>query len=108
VAPGDFPFLARVAGHDDSEVLHFQALLDALAGGRDAARELADGFALGYGRATAPLAAMAELRDLVGRLLPWVTVEVEEEDGAGVVWLRLCGPDAFKGFLRRRLAKNGR
>jgi hypothetical protein len=103
VRPEDFPFVDRVSGHDDTDILRTQELLERLIRQARAVRELDDGYS--FERAWDE-EACAEAEEFSAKLRAFtaaaeVTVAGGREIDALCVSVR--GPEALKDALTRRV-----
>lgn len=66
-------------------------------------KELPDGYAFRYATEDGTWLRAAEYVDLERRCCPFFGFALEQEPGAGSVWLRLTGSDDVKAFLATQI-----
>lgn len=103
LSPKDFPFVDRVTGHDDSEVLRTAELAHQLVTQAHTFEELNDGFAFRYPFSDERMAQAQEYGEVLRRFIDAARVQVERD--ADGMCIRIQGPEALKDSLARRLAQ---
>lgn len=108
VGPGDFPFLDRIAGHDDGPLLEMMALARRLLEGATSLRREDEGISVVLAWSAGADSTYVAWRTALERFMPGVHVSLERGHGRRV--LRISGPDAYErtiedfvgGVLARR------
>jgi hypothetical protein len=105
VQPEDFPFLDRVHGHDDSEMIALEDGLTEAVQNRLDETELEDGYVLHFEWSEARAEKAFDLLRRIRRLIPVVTVELVAEAAQGPLLLKIRGPETIKNVVKRELDK---
>jgi hypothetical protein len=106
IQPEEFPFLAQIGGHDDSELIAMQTLGKQVYDQAQQARMLPDGFSVKLDW-QASLAQM--VLDYIPRLQAFIptarlALRFEPDDG---VWLDFFGPPAVNSVMINSLREGG-
>lgn len=97
VGPDDFPFLDRLGGHDDGDVIAFNEQVDRVYGEVTSAREITDGIEL---ITDCDREAAVRMVEMSHRFLPDVGFTITDHpDGIRVV---VTGPEGYRQVLRTR------
>lgn len=104
--PEDFPFLDQIGGHDDSLLIDFGELGEAVIGSVLEANPQEDGFELKLAWDESLSDQLMPYVGLVRRFLPQVTLTLRFEANGGAVWLKMGGPAAFQQVLKEQLSKH--
>lgn len=100
VGPEDFPFLDQVRGHDDTSILRLSDLTETLFKGCDSARELSDGYVLGYRDSATWIPFLNEFVELWQTVYQWATVDIRQDTQHGPVWLAIQGSTNILAVLK--------
>lgn len=100
VRPEDFPFLDRIGGHDDGEVIEFEKLVDRVYDAVVSAREVNGGIEV---VTTADRDEVSRMVEMSRRFYP--DVERAVADGPDGARLTMTGPPSFLQTVRIRFAE---
>lgn len=102
VAPHDFPYVDRVVGHDDSQIVRNQDLMKTLVIEAHAVEERTDGYVFSYAWSDA---RQAEALEFGEGLRGFMSVANTQVTGDAVTGLRMqvCGPEALKDAIARQI-----
>lgn len=99
VAPGDFPFLQNVQGHDD----RLGILIYKFFSSYEQLKELSDGYAFAYQWTNVLAADVVALIELVRTEVPPMQLELVCEPNSGPVWLHIRGSTDIKDMIQSAL-----
>ena len=101
--PEDFPFLAQIGGHDDSELLRLGELGKLIFNNTTDYEPLAQGYALKLDWNDDVTTNIVEYINRLREFMPQTAVGLRFEPGEGDVWLDLQGAPAYQQSLKDRL-----
>jgi hypothetical protein len=108
VSPADFPLLARVHGHDDTQARRALDLRDRLLAEAAAAEPLEDGYDLEYEPRDGLLVELGELIELHHVFFPWLEALLHVPPGEERILLRLTGATGLRDQLGHELERISR
>lgn len=103
VAPGDFPFLERVHGHDDTAVLRTEDLLRRIIGGAREVEALSDGYAFSLPLEPGLREDAAELATWLRGFIAAARVQAIADVQGTTLRVEIRGPEALQDALKRRV-----
>lgn len=101
--PEDFPFLAQIGGHDDSELLRLGELSELIFNNTADYELLAQGYALKLNWHDDVTTNIIEYITMLREFMPQTTIGLRFEPDEGDVWLDLQGAPAYQQNLKDRL-----
>ncbi len=106
VTPADFPFLDRIGGHDDSEVIRVQTLLDAVLAARQSYRTTPDGYIVDLSWNEGLAEQWRQLGELQPVYLPAADFSLTVAADGRTARLALRLPPAMYHVIGQRLARD--
>jgi hypothetical protein len=104
IAPEDFPFLAQVGGHDDSELISLQALSNQITEAATEADFVAGSLDMKLDYSPELGQTILQYIPLAQKYIPTARFVLRFESEAGV-WLEITGPPAVMQVMKDRLEK---
>jgi hypothetical protein len=102
VEPADFPYVDRVNGHDDTQIVRTQVLMKLLIESASEVEELGDGFRFSYPADESRRDEAIEFGECLRSFMDAARITVTDEPG-GLLRLAVQGPDALKDALAKRI-----
>lgn len=109
VEPADFPFVDQVAGHDDSEVLATQDMIQRVVQASTRTEALPDGQALFFAWSEAQADTLLAFLKLLRKVMPVASVAITAEapnGGSGELVVRVRGPETIKNLLGKLIVEH--
>jgi hypothetical protein len=102
VGPADFPYVDRVIGHDDTQIIRTQVLMKTLIECAREIDELSDGYRFSYPADEGRRNEAIEFGECLRGFMNAARITVTDETG-GTLRLTVQGPDALKDALSNRI-----